>query len=109
MKSLTSKWEPHCLILNVLLPIMHILESQNLSDLSVTQWRLILSHLARHLGLGIVLCQEVLRLFPDRDCVICGIEDLKTEPVLLDRQITNLPQVPGINVRPRIALAACRI
>lgn len=109
MKSFTSTWESHSLILNVLLPIMHILESQNLSDLAITKRRLILSHLARNLGLRIVLCQELLRLFPDRDCVICGIENLKAEPVLLDRQITDLPQVTGINIRPRVALTACRI
>jgi hypothetical protein len=34
---------------------------------------------------------------------------LKAEPVLLDRQITDLPQVTGINIRPRVALTACRI
>jgi hypothetical protein len=109
MKLFTSTWELHCLILNVLLPIMHILKSQNLSDLAITERRLILSHLARHLGSRIVLCQEILRLLPDRNCVIRGIEDLKAKPVLLDRQITNLPQVTGINVRPRIALTACRV
>ena len=77
-------WDSHCLILNVLLPIMHILKSQNLSDLAITQRRLILSHLSRHLGLRIVLCQEFLRLLLDRNCVIRGIENLKAEPVLLD-------------------------
>jgi hypothetical protein len=63
---------------------MHVLKSQNLSDLAITQRRLILSHLSRHLGLRIVLCQEFLRLLPDRNCVIRGIENLKAEPVLLD-------------------------
>lgn len=88
---------------------MHILKSQNLSDLTITQRRLILSHLAGHLGLRIVLCQEFLRLLPNRNCVIRGIENLKAEPVLLDRQIANLTQVTGINIRPRVALTACRV
>ena len=88
---------------------MNILKSQNLSDLAITERRLIFSHLARHLGLRIVLCQKLLRLFPDCDCVIRGIENLKAEPILPNCQITNLPQVTGINVRPRIALTACRV
>lgn len=70
---------------------MHILESQNLSDLSITQRRFILSHLTRNLGLRIILCQKVFCRLPDRDCVIRGIEDLKAESVFLDRQITDLP------------------
>ena len=77
---------------------MHLLESQNFSDLSITQRRFILSHLARNLGLRIVLCQKLLCGLLNRDCVICGIEDLKAESVLLDCQVTDLPQVAGVNV-----------
>lgn len=84
---------------------MHILESQNFSNLTITQWRFILSHLAGDLRFGIVLCQKLLRRLLDRDCIIRSIENLKAESVFLDCQVTNLPQIASINVRPSIPLA----
>jgi hypothetical protein len=77
---------------------MHVPESQNFSDLSITQRRFILSHLARNLSLRIVLCQKLLRGLLNRDCVIRGIEDLKAKSVLLDCQVTDLPQIAGVNI-----------
>jgi len=77
---------------------MHILESQNLSNLAITQWRLILSHLTSDLGFRVILCQKLLRRLLNRDRIICGVEDLEAESVFLDCQVTDLSQVAGINV-----------
>ena len=77
---------------------MHILESQDLSNLAITQWCLIFSHLTSDLGFRVILCQKLLRRLLNRDRIICGVEDLKAESVFLDCQVTNLSQVAGINV-----------
>jgi hypothetical protein len=57
---------------------MHILKTQHLPNLAITQWRLILAHLARHLDSRIMFRQELLRRLPYGDSVIRGVEDLET-------------------------------
>lgn len=63
---------------------MHILETQDLPNLPITQRRLILAHLARHLDVRTLLRQEVLRRLLHGDSVIRGVEDLETQSALLD-------------------------
>lgn len=77
---------------------MHVLESQNFSDLTITQRRFIFAHLTCQLYIWIILCQELLRRLLYCYRIICGIEYLEAEPVFLYCQVTDLPQVAGINV-----------
>jgi hypothetical protein len=85
---------------------MHILKSQDFPNLTIAQRRLVLTHLPRHLRLGVVLRQELLRRLLYRDRVVRGVENLEAQSVFLDCQVADLPQVTGVDVRPRVALAA---
>ncbi len=86
------------LSLHIIPPIVHILESQHLPYLPITQRRLILAHLARHFGFGIILRQELLRWLLHSDGVVRRIENLEAEPALLDREVTDLAQVARVDV-----------
>lgn len=88
----------------VLSPIMNILESQNLPDLPVAQRCLPLSHLPRNLCVRTVLLQKLRSRNLRRDGSVRSIEDLESQSTLLDRQITDLAQISGINIRPGIPL-----
>jgi hypothetical protein len=83
---------------------MNILVSQHLPDLPIAQRRLILPHLPRNLRIRTLLCQELLRCHPlDRNRIVGSIEDLESQPALFDRQVTDLSQVSGIDITPRIS------
>lgn len=86
---------------------MLVPEAQYLPDLPIRQWRLVLPHTPRHRRFGRISLQHLSRRLLRRDGVICRIEHLKAQPVLLHAQVANLAQIPGINVTPRIPLT-CR-
>ena len=70
---------------------MNIFISQYLSDLPITQRRLIFPPLPRDLRIRTLLRQELLSRHPlDRNRIVRSIEHLQTQPALLDCQITNL-------------------
>lgn len=61
----------------VLPPVMFLLESENISDLAVTQWRLPLVHLPCNGCIRGVLLQELFRRERSGNSVICRVEDLE--------------------------------
>ena len=74
----------------VLPPIVLFLEAQNLSDLSIAEWRLPFSHLARDRCIRRCLLQELFGRYRCRDRVVRRIEYLKTQTTLLNAQSAYL-------------------
>ncbi len=83
---------------------MLLLETQHLSDLAITQRRLPLTHLPCNLRVRRILPQEPCRRHRRGDGIIRRVEYLKPQSILPDRQMTNLAQIPRVDVAPRIAL-----
>lgn len=69
----------HATLLDIFPPIMHILESQHLLNLPITQRCLLLSHLPRELHARTFLFQELLRAADilKRDRVVRSIKHLE--------------------------------
>jgi hypothetical protein len=89
---------------------VNILEPQNFFDLPVAQRRLILTHLPRDLCVRTLLRQKFLGRHPlDSDRIISGIKHLEPQTTLLDGQITDLSQIPSIDITPCISFTGCRI
>jgi hypothetical protein len=89
---------------------MNILISQHLSDLPIAQWCFMLTHLSRDLRVRALLCQELLSCHAlDCNRIIGSIKHLESQPTLLDCQVTDLSQVPGVNVTPCISLTRSRV
>ena len=84
---------------------MHILIPQHLSNLPVTQRRLKFTHISSNLRVRALFRQELLGRPLHRDGIISSIENLESQSALLDRQITDLAKVSGVNVTPCISLA----
>lgn len=89
---------------------MNILVPQNFSDFPVAQRRLVLPHLSRDLCIRTLLRQEFLGRHPlDSNRIISGIKHLEPQSTLLDGQITDLSQIPSIDITPCISLTGCRV
>jgi len=84
---------------------MFLFEAKNLSDLSIAEGRLPLSHLACYRSVGTVLLQELLGRHCGSNIVVGGIEDLEAKTILLDAKITDLTEITAVNVRPSVALS----
>lgn len=83
---------------------MHVLKPQNLPNLPITQRRLPLAHLPRHFHTRTHRLQNLPRRHPCRNRIIRRIKHLKPQPTLRHTPIANLPQIPCIDIAPRIAL-----
>ena len=83
---------------------MLLLELQHLPDLPITQRRLPLAHLPRHLRPGIVLRQELPRRHSSGDGIVGRVEDLEAQAILAYREMADLTQIPGVDVAPSVAL-----
>jgi len=89
---------------------MNILIPQHLPNFPITQRRLIFTHLPRNFRVRALLRQELLSCrSPHCNCIIRRIKHLKAQPTLLNRQITNLSQIPGIDITPGISLTRSRV
>jgi hypothetical protein len=89
---------------------MNILIPQHLPNFPITQRRLIFTHLPRNFRVRTLLRQELLSCHPPHcNCIIRRIKHLKSQPALLNRQITNLSQIPGIDITPGISLTRSRV
>jgi hypothetical protein len=93
----------------ILPPIMLFLEPKHLLNLPITQRRLPLPHVPRHGTIRRKLLQELARRKRGCDGVVGRVEHLKPQPVLLHTQIAYLPQIPRVDITPRIPLAHGRI
>lgn len=89
----------------ILTPVVFFLEAQNLSDLTITQRRLKLAHLASERCVWAHFLQVLLSRHRSGYSIVGGIENLKAQAILFDAQIANLTQVAGINVGPCITLS----
>ena len=85
---------------------MLFLEAQHLSNLTITQRRLKLTHLARNGRIRSYLLQILLSRCCRSNSIISSIENLKAQAILFDAQIADLTQVTGVNVGPCISLSA---
>jgi hypothetical protein len=88
---------------------MLFLEPQHISNLLITQRRLPLVHLPRNRTIWRKLLEKLSRRERRSDCVVRRVEHLKPKPIFLHAQITNLTQVPCVDITPRIPLAHARI
>jgi hypothetical protein len=88
---------------------MLLLESQHLLNLFITQRRLPLPQLPRDRRIRRMRFQKLFRRHRRRNRVVRRIEHLKSQPILLDTQITNLAQIPRVDITPRIPLAHRRV
>lgn len=83
-------------------PVMLLLKAQHLPNLPIRQRRLKLLHRSRNRRIRLPLLQELLNRLLSRTRTIRRIKYLKPQPGLLNPQITNLAQVPRVNIRPRV-------
>lgn len=81
---------------------MHVLVSQHLPDLPVTQRCFPLTHLSRDRYAGTLLLQELHRRHRGGDGVVRSIEDLETQSIVRDAQVADLAEISRIDVRPSI-------
>jgi hypothetical protein len=88
---------------------MLLLESQHLLNLLIAQRRLPLIQFSRDRRVRRMLLKELLRRRRRGNGIICRIKHLKTQPILLHTKIADLPQIPRINITPRIPLTHRRI
>lgn len=81
---------------------MHILEAQDLPDLSIRQRRFKFTHIPGDWRVGRIPFQYLCGSLLCRDRIIRSIEYLEAQPIFLHTQITNLTQIPRISIAPCI-------
>jgi hypothetical protein len=86
-------------------PVMHVLVSKHLPNLSIAQRCFELSHFPRDLCSRIILRQEILRCSFHSNGIIRSVEDLESQSALLDGKVADLAQVTSVNVTPRVPLS----
>lgn len=81
---------------------MHLLKPQHLPNLPITQRRLPLIHIPHNRRLRTPLLEELLSRKRRSNSIIRSIKNLKPQSILLHTQITYLPQIPRVDITPRI-------
>src|SRR3977135_2532006 len=95
--------------LDVFPPVVRLLKSEHLARLPVRQRRLVFAEFAGDRDAREVAAQQVAGRNVSGRGVVDGVEDLKAEPVLLDRQMHDFAEVAGVDIAPGIALRSRRM
>ena len=94
---------------NILSPIMNILITEHFPNLPVAQGCFVFPHFPGDLRSRMILLQKVLGSPFHGDSIVGRIENLETQPALLDRKVADLAEITGINVTPSTSFARIRI
>src|SRR3954467_609903 len=90
-------------------PVVGLPKAEHLARLAIGQRRLELAKLAGDRDLGTIALEELAGRDRSGDGVVDGIEDLKAESILLDRQMHDFAKVAGVDIGPGVAFARRRI
>lgn len=93
----------------ILHPMMLFLKPKQLLNFPITDGSLSDPQLACNRDMGTNPPQELRSVLVIRNFIIDRIKDLKPQTILPDREITHLPEITGIDVRPAMRRPFLRI